>query len=69
MDEYNSALESFREKNKDCIVKQLEYGEYICKPMRICMHALSCVVSWKPYRSKAPTGEYTLKNPGFPVVY
>ena len=26
MDEYNGALESFREKNKDCIVKQLEYG-------------------------------------------
>lgn len=29
MDEYNSALESFRGKNKDCIVKQLEYGEYM----------------------------------------
>ena len=27
MDEYNAALESFREKNKDCIVKQLDYGE------------------------------------------
>ena len=23
----------------------------------------------KPYRSKVLTGEYTMKNPGFPVVY
>ena len=23
----------------------------------------STLVSWKPYRSKAPTGQYTLKNP------
>ena len=29
MEEYNGALEGFREKNKDCIIKQLDYGEYI----------------------------------------
>ena len=28
MEEYHSALERFREKNKECIEKQLEYGEY-----------------------------------------
>ena len=28
MEDYHSALERFREKNKECIEKQLEYGEY-----------------------------------------
>ena len=27
--EYNGALEKFREKNKECIEKQMEYGEYM----------------------------------------
>ena len=37
MEEYHSALESFREKNKECIEKQLEYGEYA---YFFCMHDL-----------------------------
>ena len=33
------------------------------------VYSMALLVSWKPYRSKAPTGEYTLKTPRLPVVY